>query len=82
MEFTRASKLTLEIENEIEDAFEYHKWDEIQVEQGKRIRKALSHAVKVIIENSPPSPDRSSAIRKIREARMDANSAITHTGKY
>lgn len=28
------------------------------------------------------SPDKSVAIRKIREARMDCNSAITHDGKY
>jgi hypothetical protein len=26
--------------------------------------------------------DRKTAIRKLREARMDANSAITHAGKY
>jgi hypothetical protein len=35
----------------------------------------------VIIETVPPSPDRSVAIRKLREARMDCNSAITFDGK-
>ena len=42
----------------------------------------LAHAVKIIVANVPESADRSVAIRKIREARMDANSAITHHGKY
>ena len=44
--------------------------------------KALGNAVKAIVAGAPPSPDRSAAIRKCREARMDANSAITHAGKY
>lgn len=52
-----------------------------------RVRKpsedvAEELAVKTIVGCVPPSPDRSAAIRKIREARMDCNSAITHGGKY
>lgn len=66
----------------IDDMFEYHKWTDEQVAQGKDVRKALADAVKVIIRNVPASPDRTVAIRKIREARMDCNSAITHSGKY
>jgi hypothetical protein len=53
-----------------------------QVEAGRRVRRALSDAVLQIIRDVPPGPDRTVAIRKIREARMDANSAITHGGKY
>lgn len=49
---------------------------------GNFTRAALAKAVLAIIDNAPPSPDRSAAIRKLREARMDANSAITHNGKY
>jgi len=82
MDFTRSDKLTPEIELAIDDAFEYHKWTDEQVEAGKAIRKALADAVKAVVAGAPPSPDRSAAIRKIREARMDANSAITHGGKY
>jgi hypothetical protein len=52
------------------------------VEAGKQVRAALATAVKVIVSVVPPGPDRRTAIRKIREARMDANSAITHGGKY
>lgn len=82
MDFTRASELTQEVEKQIEDAFEYHPWTEEQRMKGAAVRGALAQAVKMIVQNVPPSPDRSAAIRKIREARMDANSAITHGGKY
>ena len=81
-DFTRATHLTPEVEAEIENAFEYHKWTPEQVEAGKAIRIALANAVKAIVAGAPPSPDRSAAIRKCRDARMDANSAITHGGKY
>lgn len=66
----------------VDDMFEYHEWDDSKKHKGYNVRHVLSEAVKVIIENVPPCPDRSVAIRKIREARMDANSAITHGGKY
>lgn len=82
MDFTRATELTPEVEAAIDDAFEYHKWTEEQVTAGKAIRAALANAVKAIVAGAPPSPDRSAAIRKCRDARMDANSAITHGGKY
>lgn len=82
MDFTRATALTPEIEASIDDAMEYHKWTPDQVQGGTRIRAAIGDAIKAIVANAPPSPDRSAAIRKLREARMDANSAITHGGKY
>lgn len=81
IDFTRATELTPEVEASIDDAFEYHKWTPAQVEAGSNIRKALAGAVKAIIAGAPPSPDRSAAIRKCRDARMDANSAITHGGR-
>jgi hypothetical protein len=82
VDFTRARGLSTEVAKAIDDAFEYHEWDAMQALHGAEIRKALANAVKVIVTNAPPCPDRSAAIRKIREARMDANSAITHGGKY
>ena len=81
-DFTRAKELTPEVEAAVRDAFEYHAWDAQQLERGARIRQVLVTAVLQIIEDVPPGPDRSAAIRKIREARMDCNSAITHKGKY
>lgn len=82
LDFTRATEVTPEVAAAVDDAFEYHPWDHEKVNRGSEVRKALALAIKVIINKVPPSPDRSSAIRKIREARMDCNSAITHDGKY
>lgn len=82
MDFTRATELTPEVSDAIDDAFEYHAWDADMIGHGKVVRSALADAVRVLVQHVPPGPDRSAAIRKIREARMDANSAITHGGKY
>lgn len=82
-DLSRATDLTPEVLTTIDDMmFEHHKWNEEQILAGVAIRGALALAVQTIIENAPPSPDRCAAIRKCREARMDANSAITHGGKY
>ena len=77
-----ATEVTPEVEAAVRDAFEYHRWTPKQIEAGTRVREALILAVMQIIRDVPPGPDRTVAIRKIREARMDANSAITHGGKY
>ena len=82
MDFTRATNASGEVAQAVDDAFEYHSWNSEQTLKGTYVRKALAEAVKVIIDNVPPGPDRTVAIRKIREARMDCNSAITHNGKY
>jgi hypothetical protein len=66
----------------VDDMFIYHKWDSDQEKCGVAVREALASACKVILDYVPSSPDRSVAIRKLREARMDCNSAITHKGKY
>jgi hypothetical protein len=81
-DFTRARQLTPEVEAAIDKAFDYQPWDGTQESAGVNVRRALAQALKVIVANVPPCADRSAAIRKIREARMDANSAITHRGKY
>ena len=82
MDFTRATEVTEEVAAAINDALEYHPWKEPQEEAGVKVRSALCYAVKIIVASVPPCPDRDTAIRKVREARMDCNSAITHDGKY
>ena len=79
VDLNRAVSITAE---QINDVMAYHPWDETKIAQGNKVRVALGDALKVIIENVPPSPDRSCAIRKLRDARMDCNSAITHNGKF
>jgi len=81
MDFTRATELTPEVCEAVTDAFEYHKWDDAKIAAGNRVRQALSAAVMVIIQDVPPGPDRTVAIRKLREARMDCNSAISFGGR-
>jgi len=82
MDFTRATELSDEVSAAIHDAFGYHDLTGNQRLDINNVTLALLHAVKVIVEKVPPSPDRSAAIRKIREAKMDCSSAITHRGKY
>lgn len=66
---------------ELSEVMNFQHWNEQQIQKGVAVRTALTAALKVIIETVPPSPDRSVAIRKLREARMDCNSAITFDGK-
>ena len=82
VDLNRQTELTEEVMAQINDMFEYHAWTEEQKIAGVLVRKYLADAVQQIIKLVPPGPDRSTAIRKIREARMDCNSAITHGGKY
>lgn len=81
-DITRATSVGLEIEEELQKMFEYQSWDDVQKARGRVVRAVLIAAVREIINNVPPSPDRSTAIRKLREARMDCNSAISHNGAY
>lgn len=69
-------------DEEIDEVMAYHAWAPEKIAAGVEIRKALGLAIRAIVKNAPPSADRSVAIRKLREARMDANSAITHGGKF
>jgi len=78
LDLNRATSIT---DEQLNDVMTYHKWDDEKIAKGQKVRDALGAALKVIIENVPPSPDRSCAIRKLRDARMDCNSAITHNGK-
>lgn len=81
-DITRATAVDEEVDKTVEDMFTYHPWSPAQTVKGNAIRDALSRAVRVIIANAPPCPDRSAAIRKIRESKMDASSAITFGGRY
>lgn len=65
----------------LDDLFTYHKATSEQVEKYERINEAAKAFARVILAECPNNPDRSAAIRKVREARMTANSAIaTKTG--
>lgn len=76
------NRTTTITQDEVNDIFDYHPWNEEQKTKGIIVRKILAEAFAQIIEVVPPCPDRSAALRKLRDVRMDCNSAITHNGKY
>ena len=75
----RTGLVTLE---NVERCFTYHPWSRYQGELGDQVCEVLIHAAKTILRVVPGGPDRSAAIRKLRECRMDCNSAITHDGEF
>lgn len=63
-------------QQELENYFSYHPPKGDQVERYGNIREAGLLMAQVVIDNTPPGPDQSVAIRKIREGVMMANAAI------
>jgi hypothetical protein len=63
-------------EADINNWFEYHKPSESQLPLYSKLREAAKSFAQVVMECTPPSPDQTTAIRKIREAVMTANAAI------
>lgn len=61
---------------EIDNWFTYHKPHGDQSGRYEAIREAGRGMALVILEHTPPGPDQTAAIRKIREAVMTANQAI------
>lgn len=79
MDYTRATESDLEV---IQDIFLYHPWDEAQKYAGERVRADLAFAFATVIDNVPPCLTRTRALNAIIDARMLANAAITHRGRY
>jgi hypothetical protein len=61
-----------------EHLFTYHPPRPDQLPRYHAIREAGKAMAHVIIDNAPSGPDRSVALRSIREAVMNANSAIAN----
>lgn len=66
---------------QLENWFTYHSPTPEQLPKYQAIREAGLNLATVIVENSPASADQTAAIRKIREACMEANAAIACDGK-
>ncbi len=64
----------------LHDAFQYHTCDDDQKARIEKIREAGEAFARAIMENSPQCADTSAALRKVREARKDANEAIALKG--
>lgn len=61
---------------ELDNLFSHHPPKGNQVERYNDIREAGRLFAQVVVDSTPPGPDQSVAIRKIREAVMTANAAI------
>lgn len=81
-DFSRATGKETDVTQAIDDAFENHKWNEEQISKGGLVKDAIKKAVAAAIEHVPASADRTSGIRKLREAQYDFSAAITHDGKH
>lgn len=62
--------------NDLENWFTYHAPNADDKDKYVKIRAAGYALALMIFENTPECADRSSAIRKVREAVMTANAAI------
>ena len=61
---------------DLENLFAYHAPKGDQVERFAEIRKSAQAFAQVIQDLTPESAEQTLAIRKVRSAMMDANSAI------
>jgi hypothetical protein len=68
-------------EEELLNWFTYHPPATEQLAHYEIIRRAGLQMAQVILRNTPPSPDQTTAIRKVREAVMTANASIACGGK-
>lgn len=67
----------------IEELFTYHAPTGDQPERYKRIRDAAKALAREIDASCEPGPDRTAAVRHVREAVMTANDSIaTHNAIY
>jgi hypothetical protein len=63
------------------EIFEYQPPEEDQIANFRTIRKAAVDFAVAVVESCPSCADRTAAIRKIREAMMTANAAISLRGR-
>lgn len=77
-----ATELTPEVEAIIKERFTYKQWTPDQIERGAAVTECAILFAKAIVRHVPPSPSRTRVINLIEEARMLANAAITHGGKF
>lgn len=67
---------------QLRDIFTYHAPDADQQVAYEKLRNAAYDFAVALVELTPPSPDQSAALRKLRECVMTANAAIALHGKF
>lgn len=66
----------------VEDCFTYHGPSGMTLEAMNMVRESSIAMAKAILRVVPDCADRSTALRKLREARMWANSALALGGRF
>jgi ferredoxin len=82
VDLTRATECGPDEIGATRDLFDYHDWDDEQRKNGEIVRNMLCSSYQAIINAVPPCPTRTRALNLLLDARMLANSAIMHKGKY
>jgi hypothetical protein len=62
------------------ELFKYHAPNESTLPKYAAINQAAKNFAEIVLQNCPPSADRSAAIRLIRDARMTANASVALNG--
>lgn len=65
---------------QLQNWFQYHTPNEQQIPKYQKLREAGKLLATAILECTPPGPDQTAAIRKVREAIMTSNQAIACDG--
>lgn len=68
--------------DDLKEIFSYHAPEGGDAERYNLIRAGALQFAEVILDNTPPGPDQTVAIRKLRESVMTANASIALKGKY
>ena len=75
------AELTQEQAAELDHAYGYHAPTQEQILQYQALNEAAKQFERAVLEQCPPSADRTFACRQIRDARMTANRSIAlHKG--
>lgn len=77
-----AKELTEDVIALMKERFTYKQWTDEQVEHGRAVTEGAIEFALDIVQHVPPSATRTRALNLIEEARMLANAAITHGGKF
>ncbi|MGB8510229.1 MAG: hypothetical protein WCD76_17755 [Pyrinomonadaceae bacterium] len=67
---------------DLEEIFSYHAPDTPDQVRYQRIRAGAQQFAETILDNTPPSPDQTAAIRKLRECVQTSIASIALKGKY
>ena len=69
-------------DEEIKELFTYHSPSPAGAERHSFLSEAFIAVAKAVQDNCPDGPDKTTAIRKLRESKMTASAAIALDPKY